>query len=141
MRCFTASASNLARHQRLPNWRSLASATAPPLAPIHRLTPPSSAAASHGRGRRRTWPSSPTGMQCSCTGTISGRSGGRPRPAATPSHNGAILSSEKAKIQPTSSLRVIQMMRPGMDLSPSTTICTQSYMLCKIFSSFRVQFS
>jgi hypothetical protein len=49
---------------------------------------------------------------------------GRPRPAATPSRNGAILSSEKAKIQPTSSLRVIQMMRPGMDLSPSTTICT-----------------
>jgi hypothetical protein len=46
------------------------------LAPIHRLTPPSSAAASHGRGRRRTWSSSPTGTQCSCTGTISGRSGG-----------------------------------------------------------------
>jgi hypothetical protein len=63
----------------------------------------------------------------------SGRSGGRPRPAATPSRSGAVLSSEKAKIQPPSSLRVIQMMRLGMDLSPSTTICTRSYTLCKIF--------
>ena len=96
-------------------------------------TPPSSAVASHGRGRRRTWPASPTGVRCSCTGTISGRSGGKAHPAPTPSRSGAIASSEKAKIQPPSSLRVIQMMRLGMDPSPSTTICTQSYRLCKIF--------
>ena len=97
------------------------------------LDPSVVAVASHGRGRRRTWPSSPTGVRCSCTGTISGRSGGRPHPAPTPSRSGAVPSSEKAKIQPPSSLRVIQMMRPGMDPSPSTTICTQSYTLCKIF--------
>jgi hypothetical protein len=72
-------------------------------------------------------------VRCSCTGTISGHSGGRPHPAPTPSRSGAVPSSEKAKIQPPSSLRVIQMMRPGMDPSPSTTICTQSYRLCKIF--------
>jgi hypothetical protein len=67
------------------------------------LDPSVVAVASHGRGRRRTWPSSPTGVRCSCTGTISGRNGGRPHPAPTPSRSGAVPSSEKAKIQPPSS--------------------------------------
>ncbi|AQK55849.1 Lysine--tRNA ligase cytoplasmic [Zea mays] len=92
------------------------------------LDPSVVAVASHGRGRRRTWPSSPTGVRCSCTGTISGRNGGRPHPAPTPSRSGAVPSSEKAKIQPPSSTTTASRA-----LKPITYTCSYH----ALYSAFR----